>query len=113
MIEHIDTYKANYLFYFDETENELEGSQQSLLSSLNSCEATDEFDLSQSYWMPLSKSQVGQLDPTHLQPEIKKLELPQISQKHILHKKADIEDFKACQDSPTVLPAFLELYVKF
>jgi hypothetical protein len=63
--------------------------------------------------MPLTKSQVSKLDPSNLQPEIKKLQLPQISQKHILHKKADIEDFKACQDSPTVLPQFLELYVKF
>jgi len=30
-----------------------------------------------------------------------------------LHRKADISDFKACIDNPTVLAPFLELYVKF
>jgi hypothetical protein len=47
------------------------------------------------------------------EPGVMKLELPNICQKNLLHRKADLDDFKACMDSPTVLPAFLELYVKF
>jgi len=45
--------------------------------------------------------------------EIKRLDLPQISQKNLLHRKATLDDFKACVDKPTVLPPFIELYVKF
>lgn len=75
MLENIDTYKENYLFYFDaENDLEVESQQSSLVSSQD-----DDVDLSQSYWMPLTKSQVSKLDPSNLQPEIKKLQLPQIS----------------------------------
>jgi hypothetical protein len=61
----------------------------------------------------ISKMSKKEIEELTLNSEIRKLDLPQISQKNILHRKADIEDFKASIDSPTVLPAFLELYVKF
>ena len=41
------------------------------------------------------------------------LDLPQISQTNLLHRKANLNDFKLSIDNPTVLPPYIELYVRF
>jgi len=97
-----------------------DSSSKSLVSSngtsaSNSNYTSESEDLGASYWMPLNLSQLSKSKQAEAleRPDVCRLELPQISQKNLLHRKADIDDFKACMDSPTVLPAFLELYVKF
>jgi len=71
--------------------------------------------MKKSYWMPINLSRLSKsaAEKVLQEQDVKRLDLPQISQKNLLHRKADLEDFKACIDNPTVLPAFLELYVKF
>jgi hypothetical protein len=72
-------------------------------------------ELKSSYWMPVTHDNYtqSQLEEMVRTNEIKKLDLPQISQKNLLHRKATLDDFKASIDKPTVLPPFIELYVKF
>ena len=62
-------------------------------------------DLTKSYWMPLNFEDMSKsaIEKEIKSPDVKRLDLPQISQKNILHRKADIDDFKACVDAPTVL----------
>ena len=90
-----------------------EETKQSLTYTSNRASELD--DLKSSYWMPVSHDNFtkSQLDEMVRRNEIKKLDLPQISQKNLLHRKANLDDFKASIDKPTVLPPFIELYVKF
>jgi len=46
-------------------------------------------------------------------PGIHKIGLAKISQSNLLHRKANVNDFKDSIDNPTVLPPYIELYAKF
>ena len=109
---------------YDEEETEtplavsiqLSNDEETKHSSVSACKRNNELDdLKSSYWMPVSHENftTSQLDEMVRRNEIKKLDLPQISQKNLLHRKANLDDFKASIDKPTVLPPFIELYVKF
>ena len=92
-------------------------SNASLESSLASSQEKEESEkrLKSSFWMPvetdgLSEEQMKQLLD---EPDVHSMELPQISQSNLLHRKANLNDFKMSIDNPTVLPPYIELYVRF
>lgn len=85
IVEKIDLYKSNYLFYYDDEQLEGESASETkdggLASSVasSSSEAHSAYeDLTSSYWMPLSFSRLSKSEIADLvnQPEVKKLNLP-------------------------------------